>query len=68
MTEKKVFFQDLLKRLAKFLDSQPDIDFAYIAGDIIAGDDYRFDGGAIIAEAEGGKYVVFLRKIKGVKI
>ena len=68
MEGKQDFFQDLLERLTKFLDSQPDVEWAYVAGDQIAGDDYRFDGGAIILRAEDRKYLVFLRKVKGVKI
>jgi hypothetical protein len=61
-------FKNILKRLEKFLDSQSDVKWAYIAGDTIDSDDYRFDGGAIILESDEEKFVVFLRKIKKEKI
>ena len=64
----KDMFGSLLSRLEKFLDTMPDVEYAYIAGDKIGGDDYRFDGGVIILKAENRKYLVFLRKVKGVKI
>lgn len=64
----KDMFKELLSRLEKFLDSQFDVEYAYIAGDLVGGDDYRFDGGVIILRAENRKYLVFLRKVKGVKI